>query len=51
LLFGSEAFVERHFLEQRWRFSPKRESGARKLRHVHLAELYTARDLRVRVVG
>jgi hypothetical protein len=51
LLFGSQAFVERHFLEQRWRFSPKRQSGARKLRHVDLAELYTARDLRVRTIA
>ncbi len=49
-VLGTRAFVEGIFQASRDRFGPKRKSGARAMRGVD-AELYTVRDLQVRVVG
>ena len=50
-VFGSRAFVDAVFAEQRWRFGPQRTSGARPLRHLNAPALHVLRDLRVNVIG
>lgn len=51
VVLGSRQFVEGVFREQRWRFGSRRKSGARRLRGVSDADLYTVRDLKLRVFG
>lgn len=48
-VLGTRVFVEGVFASLRERFGPKRESGARAMRGVE-AELYTVRDLRLRIL-
>ena len=48
---GSRQCVEAFFRENRWRFGPRRENGARAMRHVNLPELFTMRDLQKAPVG
>jgi hypothetical protein len=43
--------VDAVFAEQRWRFGPKRTSGARPLRRLNAPGLAVLRDLRVDVLG
>ena len=50
-VFGSKEFVNAVFAAERHRFGPKRRTGARPLRGVDAASLFTLRDLRVRAVG
>lgn len=51
-IFGSVEFVNGIFEANRWRFGPKRKSGARKLRSgADWGELRTLRDLQVQPVG
>ena len=50
-VFGSRAFVDAVFHEQRWRFGPRRTSGARPLRQIQAPGLHVLRDLRVNVLG
>jgi hypothetical protein len=50
-VFGSREFVDAFFREQRWRFGPKRTSGARPLRKIDAPGLHVLRDLRVNVLG
>jgi hypothetical protein len=50
-VFGSSDFVDAVFHEQRWRFGPKRISGARPLRQLNAPGLHVLRDLRVDVLG
>ena len=50
-VFGSAGFVERVFGEQRWRYGPKRVSGARRMRGADWGELRVLRDLRKEVFG
>jgi len=45
VVLGSKAYVEEHFAEHRWRFGPRRKSGARKMRYVDFGGLCTVRDL------
>ena len=47
---GSQAFVERVFTDERWRFGKKRRTGARKLRWLDGLELFSLRDLRTKVL-
>ena len=51
LVLGSEAYVNEIFQEFRSHFSPKRRTGARKLRWLPFAELRTLRDLKKNVVS
>jgi REP element-mobilizing transposase RayT len=51
LVLGSEAYVNEIFQEFRNHFSPKRKTGARKLRWLPFAELRTLRDLKKNVVS
>ena len=48
---GTKEFVNLVFQSERHRFGPKRETGARKMRHVDAGELRTLRDLRIDSVG
>jgi REP element-mobilizing transposase RayT len=50
-VFGGREYVEGIFKEHRKRFGPKRKSGARRMRGLADASLYTLRALRVRVFG
>ena len=50
-ILGSVAFVNGLFESHRWRFGPKRSSGARKMRGGDWGELRVLRDLRKEVVG
>jgi len=50
-VFGSVEFVNSIFEAQRWRFGPKRKSGARKMRGADWGDLRTLRDLREGVIG
>ena len=47
---GSRAFVEHVFETERWRFGRRRKLGARRMRWLDGLELFTLRDLRIRVV-
>jgi REP element-mobilizing transposase RayT len=51
LVLGSEEYVEGIFREFRSHFSPKRRTGARKLRGLPFVELRTLRDLKKNVVS
>jgi hypothetical protein len=51
LVLGSEAYVNEIFQEFRSHFSPKRRTGARKLRWLPFADLRTLRDLKKNVVS
>jgi putative transposase len=51
LVLGSEAYVNEIFQEFRSHFSPKRRTGARKLRLLPFVELRTLRDLKKNVVS
>jgi hypothetical protein len=51
MILGSREFVERYFGNNRWRFGPKRESGARAMRYIDLRDLYTMRDLQKTPIG
>jgi len=51
VVLGSEEFVNEIFAEFRDRFSPKRETGARKMPQLPFSSLRTCRSLRVRVPG
>ena len=51
LVLGSEAYVNGIFQEFRSHFSPKRRTGARKLRWLPFVELRTLRDLKKNVVS
>ena len=46
MILGSREFVESFFKSNRWRFGPKRQSGARPMRYADFGELFTMRDLR-----
>lgn len=48
---GTKEFVDQILYAERHRFGAKRESGARKMRHVDGEGLRTLRDLRVNRVG
>jgi REP element-mobilizing transposase RayT len=48
---GSQAFVEDLFRTHRRWFGPKRKNGARRMRGLAQAELFTLRDLRLGVFG
>jgi len=48
---GTRSFVNEVFAARREHFGPKRQSGARPLRHVEADGLTTLRDLRLRPVG
>ena len=50
-VFGSEAFVDEVFEEQRDRFGVKRECGARRMRGADWGELRVLRDLQRAVLG
>ena len=50
-VFGSREFVEGVFRAYRDRFGPKRSAGARPMRGLTEATLFTLRDLRVGVFG
>ena len=50
-VFGGREFVEGIFREFRGRFGPKRKSGARVMRGLADAALFTVRDLRRNVFG
>ncbi len=50
-VFGSVEFVNSIFEAERWRYGPKRTSGARKMRGADWGELRTLRDLRKGVIG
>ena len=50
-VFGGREYVEGIFKEHRSRFGPKRKSGARRVRGLSDASLYTLRALRVGVFG
>ena len=50
LAIGSAGFIERVFQSQRWAFSKKRQTGARKMRGGDWDGLHSARALRVRVL-
>ncbi len=51
LVIGSRAFVEELFEANRWRFGPRRKTGARPLEGIDAGDLYCMRALRVRVFG
>ena len=51
LVLGSETYVNGIFQEFRSHFSPKRRTGARKLRRLPFTELLTLRDLKKNVVS
>jgi hypothetical protein len=50
-VFGGQKYVEGIFREYRKRFSPKRKTGARRMRGLADTSLYTLRALRVAVFG
>jgi hypothetical protein len=50
-VLGSRGFVEELFRTHRERFGAKRKEGARPMRGLEGGELYTLRDLRLRVFG
>jgi REP element-mobilizing transposase RayT len=50
-VFGGREFVEGLFKERRGWFGAKRKDGARRVRGLAGAELYTVRELRVKVFG
>ncbi|MEM6884898.1 MAG: transposase [Verrucomicrobiota bacterium] len=50
-VIGSQTSVDEVFEAQRWRFGPKRSSGARKIRCLSYAGLCSLRDLQVDVIG
>ena len=50
-VLGSRGFVEELFQRHRDRFGEKRRSGGRRVRGLEDAELYTFRDLRLKVFG
>ena len=50
-ILGSRAFVEEAFLRHRGHFSMKRDVGAKPMRGGDWGDLFTARQLRVDVVG
>jgi len=50
-VIGSQTSVDQVFEAQRWRFGPKRSSGARKIRCLALPGLCSLRDLQVDVIG
>jgi hypothetical protein len=50
-IFGSRAFVEDAFQRHREHFSVRREEGARPLKGGVWGDLFTARQLRVNVMG
>lgn len=50
-VLGSKAFVDGVFAANRARFGPKRRDGARKLRYLADAALYSLRDLKINPVG
>ena len=47
---GSKAFLEEVFDRERWRFSKRRKDGARKMKWLEGMELFSLRDLRVKVL-
>jgi hypothetical protein len=49
-VLGTRGFVEGIFQVNRGRFGPRRKTGARAMRGVD-AELFTVRDLQLRVIG
>ena len=51
VIFGSRSFVEERYLKYRERFSEKRETGARPMKGGDFGGMYTARQLRVDVMG
>ena len=50
-VFGGREFVEGMFRSRRDWFGARRKDGARKVRGLEGAELYTVRELRVKVFG
>lgn len=50
-VLGSKAFVNGVFATNRERFGVKRKDGARRLRYLEDASLFTLRDLRINPVG
>jgi hypothetical protein len=48
---GSRAFVKEAFARHRWHFGAKRETGTRSLVGAEWGDLYTARQLRIDVLG
>jgi REP element-mobilizing transposase RayT len=50
-VLGSREYVERIFQAERHRFGPRRKTGARAIRGLAGADLYTARALRLNVFG
>ncbi|MEM6883789.1 MAG: transposase [Verrucomicrobiota bacterium] len=50
-VIGSQTSVDEVFESQRWRFGPKRPSGARKIRCLNMSGLYTLRDLQIDLIG
>ncbi len=48
---GTKEFINQVFDAERHRFGPKRETGARTMRHVDAGELRTLRNLRIDPVG
>ncbi len=50
-VLGTKEFVNEVFNAERHRFGPKRESGARRMRHVNAGDLRTLRDLRIDPIG
>jgi REP element-mobilizing transposase RayT len=50
-ILGSRIFVEEAFLRHRSHFSVKREEGARRMKGGDWGDLFTARQLRVDVIG
>ena len=51
LALGSQAFLEQIFQRYRGHFGPKRQSGARAMRHGDWGELCTLRSLRMQAVS
>ena len=51
LVIGSRSFCEEHFRRYRHAFGPKRQTGARPLRHGNWGGLCGLRDLRRNVIG
>ena len=50
-VLGTKDFVNGIFEHERHRFGPKRQTGARPMRHVEADGLTTLRDLRLKPVG
>ena len=48
---GTKEFVNQIFQTERHKFGPKRETGARKMKHIDAGLLRTLRDLRVAPIG